>query len=149
MFQLCCIAVSLLCVSSYAETKKPLPPFSAERFDQIVGVLRSTEFPVKIGILCDRLGGDDFIRVASWRSNGERGWVYFHISDDTSDKGVFELEVSITQQEASIPDWKCSSPRLLYLREGIEFYFRDNFTSSDKKPNQSPEPMPLKRHGSS
>jgi len=146
--QFCPVVFLLLFGYGYAEEKKPLPPFSFERFGDIADTLRGTKFPIRIRALCEKLGGDDSIRMVSFRTSGERWTIYFNICGDVSEKGVFQLQVSSFKQEGVMLDWECSAPKLLYVREGIDFYYPDNFEHSEKTPNKPSEPTATSGRGS-
>src|SRR4051812_13118758 len=148
LLQICWIVLSLLCGHASAEEKKTLPSFSFERFFDVADGVRATKFPIKIGALCEKLGGDNSVRMASARITGEQWIIYFNITDDVSEKGVFQLQVSASKQEGPIASWVCSAPRLLYLREGIDFYFPNDLERQRKPANQPLEPTAGSGRGS-
>ena len=129
MIRLLALIVGLLAIVPYVHAKEqtPLPPFSADRYFEIVSVVNRAKFPILIRELCEKLGGDTSVRWASYRYpvGSHDGYaIYFNVSEDKKDEGVFQLELTAVQQEGDMADWMCTDAQLLYLREGISFYAR-------------------------
>lgn len=141
----------------HAEAMARLPDFTGERLKQILDVLREIKYPIRFDALREKLGGPDSLVWCCTRNHsvvGEKTQkqtsTFFVARDTTGYELVVDYEDSPIDQPPSI----VARARLCFASplgwrfeaESEEDWLRVGVP--EKKPNQSPEPMPLKRHGS-
>lgn len=137
------------------EAMARLPMLTEERLKQILDVIREIRYPIRFDLLREKLGGSDSMVWCCTRNrvreNLKKQTSTYFIAGNATD---YELVVDFEDSVIGQPPTMVGRVRLCYNSPlGWRFEAESwddllNAGAPEEKPNQSPEPMPLTRHGS-